>query len=411
MIKNNIKLNYLEFVFSGFFIILLLFPKLVTLYIILMALTIFYSYYRKEIIFQLYKGALTYSALYLVYIIGMYWTQDSRLAEFYAVNKLSFVVFPFLLAFKKKNGFKLSIVIWGLMIACLLSFARGIYIGIPCFATHFSFPYCFMKSYLSPIIHPTYMSVFAQFSFLSVIYLLAKKELSKRVGYLLLGVFSLFIFLLMSLSGMLFFFLILLGMLVYWLKKKYSNRVVLIVIPLALIVLFITVFTTPFLKEDVIGAKNSIGNYINSPSEYIKSLPSEPKGSDVRLIMWTVSCQEIEKYPFGIGTGNVDKYLGDNLKSHGMETLASHNYNPHNQFLQTTLEIGIFGGLLLLIIFIVGFYEAYKFKSWMLFLLFLSLFINCLFESMLQTQAGIIFYPLIYMLVLIDLKSTHKISS
>lgn len=139
-------------------------------------------------------------------------------------------------------------------------------------------------------------------------------------------------------------------------------------------------------------------------------MPAQPSGSEVRLVMWTVSWDEISKHPMGIGTGNVDIYLGKNLRDRGMNWVADQQYNPHNQFLQTTLEVGFLGGLFLLLIVILGFIDAKRIKSWALFFLFTSLLLNSCFESMLQHQSGIIFFPFVYMMYLIDFNSNKRLA-
>jgi O-antigen ligase len=72
--------------------------------------------------------------------------------------------------------------------------------------------------------------------------------------------------------------------------------------------------------------------------------------------------------------------------------LVEKNYNPHNQFLQIAAEIGLFGLLFFLSIlfFVVRF--AMQRKDELLVFLVFSLIVNCLFESMLQRQSGIVFY-------------------
>ena len=163
-------------------------------------------------------------------------------------------------------------------------------------------------------------------------------------------------------------------------------------------------------EKDIDTTKIALNHYFNSPSQFINELPAQPSGSEVRLVMWTVSWDEISKHPMGIGTGNVDIYLGKNLRDRGMNWVADQQYNPHNQFLQTTLEVGFLGGLFLLLIVILGFIDAKRIKSWALFFLFTSLLLNSCFESMLQHQSGIIFFPFVYMMYLIDFNSNKRLA-
>ncbi|MEJ6798099.1 MAG: O-antigen ligase family protein [Crocinitomicaceae bacterium] len=404
------RLNIIECVFAGLFFVLILFPKFTALYIGVMILTVVYAYVKKQLRFQFSFGTIGFVLLYLAYLIGVIWTQDPKQANFYVVNKLAFVIFPFLLAIKKKNGFKLNILLWGLIIVTLITFVYGVLKGIPCFWTHRSIQYCFMRGYLYPTIHPTYMTVLVQFSIIALFRLYAHKEIKKRGFYLLTSIFVLYTLLLMSLSGILFLVFMIFCYVICKAWCRFNRKLILLGIPVLLLSLFFILSHIPYLKKDIDTTKIALNHYFNSPSQFINELPAQPSGSEVRLVMWTVSWDEISKHPMGIGTGNVDIYLGKNLRDRGMNWVADQQYNPHNQFLQTTLEVGFLGGLFLLLIVILGFIDAKRIKSWALFFLFTSLLLNSCFESMLQHQSGIIFFPFVYMMYLIDFNSNKRLA-
>ena len=108
--------------------------------------------------------------------------------------------------------------------------------------------------------------------------------------------------------------------------------------------------------------------------------------------MWAASCQVFVEHPFGVGTGNVDDFLSDKLNEIGQPHMAAKKLNPHNQFLQTAVEVGVFGLALLIFLAIYGTYVSIQTKNWLLLFVIISLAFNCLFESMLQRQSGIVFY-------------------
>jgi O-antigen ligase len=176
----------------------------------------------------------------------------------------------------------------------------------------------------------------------------------------------------------------------------------------ALSLLVVLIFKAPFIRDDINETARTTERYFKSPDKFIQQLSESPSSSETRLVMWSISCEEIAKHPFGVGTGNVDIYLGKNIRSKGNPTFADKEYNPHNQFLQTQLEIGIVGLFVLFGLTFGGIIYAIKRRIFILIVLFASLTINCLFESMLQLQAGIIFYLLFFMLVIIGEKSNNK---
>lgn len=406
---NYIRIHHLELVLAGFFFVLINASKLAGPYILLMVLVILINYVRKTISFQLNKFSLLFAMLYCAYAIGIIWTENMDQATKYLENKAVFILFPFLFSFRKPTGFAMKPIYWGLILATLVSFGYGIYIGIPCYIQHFSFPYCFLKSHLSPHMHPTYMSVFALLSMVSA-YFLYKEGSIKRVSFFgLIGLLVLYTLLLMSLAGLLS--IVVFGAILFlvYLKNKFSVKVMVGFTLLAISLLALLIFKTPFIRDDINETARTTERYFESPQKFIQQLSDSPSSSETRLVMWSITWEEITAHPFGVGTGNVAIYLGKNIRSKGNPSFADKEYNPHNQFLQTQLEIGVFGLIILLLITFGGVVYSVKKRSVVLIVLFSSLLLNSLFESMLQLQAGIIFYLFFFMLV--EIGQNNRIST
>jgi O-antigen ligase len=81
--------------------------------------------------------------------------------------------------------------------------------------------------------------------------------------------------------------------------------------------------------------------------------------------------------------------------------MADKNYDPHNQYFSTTLELGMQGLLILLIALLIPLIVGLKRRSALLVLLSVNLLFNSAFESMLQRQSGIVFYMFWYCLLFI----------
>jgi O-antigen ligase len=105
--------------------------------------------------------------------------------------------------------------------------------------------------------------------------------------------------------------------------------------------------------------------------------------------------EEIKRHPFGVGTGNAESTLEHGLNAMGQIELAQLNRNPHNQFMQTTLETGIVGLVLFLTILVFGITFGIKTGNPLLVLVSFCLAFNSLFESMLQRQSGVVFFTLL----------------
>jgi O-antigen ligase len=408
MLSLYIKKNYLELVIAGFFTVLILFSKFAALYILLMALVIGWNYFRKKIEFSLNKFSLLFVGLYLCYLVGTFWTQDWSEASRYLENKVSFLLIPFLFSFRKKEEFNISLIYKGLVFAVLLAFLYGISLAVLCSMNGNSFPNCFLKSNLSPFMHTTYMSVYVLIAMTATFSMMKYARLTLFQGWTLVIIFVIYNALLLSLAGLLFFGFLALWFAVDWLRSRVSKiRLIQLTLSGVAIAIFVF-FKLPFISEDVQAVVQSTKDYKKNPNQYVQELPRLTSSTQTRLVMWSVTVEEIKKHPLGVGTGNIDIVLGDNLRKKGNLTFAEKQYNPHNQYLQTMLEVGPIGFFILLLITIGGMIKSYKEEYFMAFVLFASLFFNCLFESMLQLQAGIIFYPFFFMLLSIAQRSTTK---
>jgi O-antigen ligase len=118
-------------------------------------------------------------------------------------------------------------------------------------------------------------------------------------------------------------------------------------------------------------------------------------GNQARLVVWTISGQIIADHPFGIGLGNLEGEMKQRLIQLKQDELVEKNYNPHNQFLQMAAEIGIVGLIFFVCILFLIVRFALQRKDELLIFLVFSLILNCLFESMLQRQSGIVFYVML----------------
>ena len=152
------------------------------------------------------------------------------------------------------------------------------------------------------------------------------------------------------------------------------------------------VFTSKEIKADFTNALSFFENYFEKPEEFIQSRTYPLQGNETRLILWDVSTKICLKHPLGVGLGNLDFYMEKELLAIGHGQLAERKNNPHNQFIQVTAELGLFGIMLFGFIIIYLLVVALKQKRLILFSLVLSFVVFCLFESMMQRQSGIIFF-------------------
>jgi len=113
----------------------------------------------------------------------------------------------------------------------------------------------------------------------------------------------------------------------------------------------------------------------------------------VRMLIWE-QCREIikENFIFGTGTGDANDELQARYVANGLTGAREHNLNAHNQFFQTFIALGVFGFIVLLVLTLGTMIRGFISKNVFLWLFSLLIILNFLVESMLQTQAGNLFY-------------------
>ncbi len=113
-----------------------------------------------------------------------------------------------------------------------------------------------------------------------------------------------------------------------------------------------------------------------------------------RLQLWQTAWHLIKKYPLGTGNGDIQDVLVQEYDRTGFIKASEVRYNPHNQYLQTWLAIGIPGVISLLFVF---FGNALKPRRAPIIYFFLAgvVALNGLFESVLEVQRGVLLFSFI----------------
>ncbi len=373
---------------------LVVLPKLITLLIIGLGLIIITGYVLKKISFQVNKIGIALILFYTAYLVGVFFTNNPGQAAIYVENKLSFLIFPLLFFFKGREKVDVKYSYLGLILGVVIISFVGLLDSYTCYFKPEGNFGCFLASVISPVHHPTYFTVFVLLSMCVAIHGWKQKmpyfSLYWIIPYILFYTF--FQGLLLSLSGILFLFILISCIVIIWIKKKFGNIYFLISILVLPLLCFNIMVSIPQVEGEWGNAKWYADEYLKNPDDFVSKRVYPMSGTETRIVMWTAAINGISHHPFGVGTGNVDEFLAKELTSLKQVELIKYQYNPHNQFLQTALEIGVFGLLILVLFIAFTIVFAVKQKNWILLIMVTSLLFNSLFESMLQRQSGIVFY-------------------
>ena len=383
-----------QYTFLGLCGLWIPFPQLGSLLIALFGVLVLIGAFQKKLEFKFNGIFLGFSVLYALYALYIFNNNTTVNEGPYLEYKLSLVVFPLLLSFRPQQKIErskvMTSVVSGAFLLGLLYIVRAV--G-KYFISHDT--QVFHSSWFAYNHHPSYAAVF--FSFAVFYLLLNFSERSGTQKWLATGLIMFFTILhipLESMAGLLFLafvyaFFIAKSILQYLSLKKTAALIV------GLVVFIFTLFRIqPGLKTDLINTQKSSFEFLANPQKFVKECPQKMTGNQARLILWTISGEIIAAHPLGVGISGLDAEMSRKLHVLGFHEMAAKHWNPHNQFLQLTAEIGWLGLLLFISILIAIARLAWQRKDQLLGFLLLSLVLNSLFESMLQRQSGIVFYLL-----------------
>lgn len=351
------------------------------------------------------KWSYVLLAFFFIHAIGYFFSINKSGALSAIEIKLSFLVFPFLVFASNYTETQVKKIIIsfvsGCVLVCLIDIFRAFYLYLfedfnAFFYTEFSF-----------FMHPGYFAMYLVFSLLVVMLFYPKwlahlSNLNVKIGFMVV-VFLVTVFLCSSKMGLITAFLLLpvtLGIILF--NRGYKKTMAGLVVALfAGIFIAYKLFPTPFER-----IKTAVR--VTESTETIDKTDGE--STAVRILIWKESVKLIE-HNLIVGTtpGDASDKLVEAYTREGLAGALHKKLNAHNQFLQTFIGTGIIGFILLVLMTVGGvIYGAVK-KNYILMLFNLLCIFNFLVESMLQAQAGFIFF--VFFFCFLVQYNLHKLST
>jgi len=229
-------------------------------------------------------------------------------------------------------------------------------------------------------LHPAIFAMYLGFAVAALTHLYFTTRSQSQLGLvgLLVGWlwFGCNIILLSSRVGLIVLALLgMLGIIVLVLHRRWIAAGLLAVIAMITVVTAPSVFgPTVSRLQDVIGGTN-----VHSA-----------RSTAVRTSLWARSLHLIRQHPLvGVGTGDVEDALVS--KPNDTEAIVAYTH-AHNQFIQTTVALGLPGGVLLLISVLWPLILSIKQRLWLFAVFLTAAVLFMTFDSVLETQSGLIFY-------------------
>jgi O-antigen ligase len=335
---------------------------------------------------------LSFALIYLIYLAGLLYSSNYKYGWFDLEIKLSLFLFPLIFSTTDdadvdpvKIKFILKIFILGCFTGSVILLLHALFSKLV-YHTVNSFVY----SNFSWSFHPSYFATYISFAIaIAADFLFVNSgtmNLKSRLGLIFLILFFfMIVFLLSSKAGI---GTLLLIAVFYTFIIIFRKRMIKLGIGLILTAAFC--FYAAFNLFPYVGKRINKAN-----SSQLSGTPARNDTSSTveRLVIWQTSGEIIKRhFIFGVGTGDVKDTLMKAYKEKGLDKVYEHKLNTHNQYLQTFIALGFIGFLVLAAMFIFPAIGAARAGNY-LYLAFIMIFsFNILVESMLEVQAGVVFF-------------------
>ncbi|MEI6766192.1 MAG: O-antigen ligase family protein [Bacteroidota bacterium] len=334
--------------------------------------------------------------LYVVYFVSVSYSTFRSVAMFDMEVKLSLFLIPPLLAASNKHYVNSRIkFMWTFiaanLLASLICLVRGV-LNTYSSTTPKDVPSGYYMTYepLSFLVHTSYFSMYLVLAIMFIVYLLRKESLNAASKVFLIISGSIFIGMIYQVSarsGILSIILVSFIYILFYVRLRKFNSLVKIGFVVFAVALLLLIFKYNVRFKSFFIDRN------NAPISNTNSIA----GNNMRLLIWQVSMGIIgDNVVGGVGNGDIHSELNKGYSKLGLTQAADLNLNVHNQFIETFLGVGIFGFILLLMVFFYPAIVAWRRKDSLLMLFLILTSFNFMFESMLSTQAGIVFFCWFY---------------
>lgn len=330
---------------------------------------------------------------YLIIIVSAFLSNNQTSAISNVERRLVFLVFPILFSsgvtFTQTKKIVLSF--------CLGTFAAMVYcIGIAIYKSTIvgNFDALFYHHLSSSLgLNAIYLSVYVVFSIFAMLCYFNDFEAITQKWLVVIILFLSASLLLLSSKNLLI--VLVLGVGFLFIKKFKTNKKYLLLLPVFLLL----ISQIKPVKERFLTEMNANMGIVKQDS-FRYDTPFT--GLTLRLVIWKNSIEilnENNAWLFGVGIGNFQDLLNQKYVQKGMYTgnpalgdTGYLGYNPHNQWVETLLALGIVGVIVLFLIMSCLWHYFYK-QQHMLALLLLFIFLSVsLTESVISANKGIVFF-------------------
>ena len=356
------------------------------------------------------KGVLMLPVVfYLLHVLGMAWSTDVDFGLFDLEVKLSLLLVPLVAAGMQPVAGRdmLRWAMTALSIGLVLAMVISLWTASICYGEN-GWKECFTQSYLSTLVHPSYMAWFACWAlFYWGIELIKGKVTAlwlRSACILFLVLLVVYAVMLASKSGLIVLAIVLVTLVFNALRIIPRHRRWLLIPGMILLLGAPGTMFSRVLSVRVHEAVQALERLLHRDATYMAAESS----SDERLVAWSCSMQRIAASPWGAGTGDIKHALMACYQEKGATAAIAHKLNSHSQVLQSGVALGWPGLLLVCAMMVVPLVIGIRRKDPFLAIFAVLFIINGAIESVLEVQAGVVFFILFFTLLVRRSGSLHR---
>lgn len=384
---------------SGVAITLFLPAGFISVAVVIFSLFMLLTMKRPALAHYTFNDLLLPMLLFGLYAVGILYSENSRIALDLLFRKIPLLLLPlmFFLSIReyKSNEFNLILFVF-LCSAILASVVCYGVAGYKIIATDsILYPSDHANSYLfaydalaNPIdFDPIYLSLFINFAFAICLFTNTIQKSSWRI---LTGTYlAIFIFMLASKIGIATLILLLILRLV---DSPNKGKLIMLSAVCLIIVFWVGVVKFPFLKE-------RFKITVDIPYSEVDS--GKWGSTAFRIAIWSCTLETIGRNPIlGYGTGDGQAALEATYYEKNFIRGFTDHYNAHNELFSTTLDLGILGLILLMLVLFVPLIRSIRFGDRLVTAFMILMILTLLVESAFLRQRAIVFFsfffPLLY---------------
>lgn len=329
---------------------------------------------------------------YIIYLLGAIYSSDSEIVKTGLLLKIPFVLFPLIFCASAKIFTErlLYSIFYIFVFACIAGSLFLLANGLWQYNKYGQY-WLLLYTNFSLFFHPSYYGLFINFALaLLLFYAVKQYKIMKWVHkVVLIGLALFFLLIIVLLNSKAIFVstaLIIITGLAYitFIQKRYKLGLLLAILLSAVVAFSVISYPTAFKRVSL-----TIKGFYSKDFSV-----QETNATFTRLQVWQTAGKVAgENIWLGLGPGDVSHTLVERYKEKGFHFVAAQNLNAHNQFLQTLLVSGLFGLLALLTLIGMPFYFLRNSPYFLLIVFFtIIITVNFFVESMLQRQAGVVFF-------------------